>query len=76
MIIGKSGSAAYQPDMPIPEKYRFEKKREQIPHIIEQIRTCLDHYEELINDFKPYRDALSQEKKVFTDAIKKVFVIK
>ena len=74
MIIGKSGSAAYQPDMPISEKYRFEKNNDQVPHIIDQIRECLNHYDELINDFKPYREALYQEKKVFIEAIKKVFV--
>jgi len=74
MIVGKSGSAAYQPDMPIPEKYRFEKERGQIPDIIEQIRACIGDYDQLINDFRPYREALYQEKKVFIEAIKKVFV--
>jgi hypothetical protein len=73
MIIGKTGSAAYQPDMPIPEKYRFEKSRDQIPGIIQQIRNCLDNYNNVISDFEPYREALYEEKEKFVIDIKKIF---
>lgn len=74
MIIGKTGSAAYQPDMPIPEKYRFEKSKDQIPDIIKLIRHCLADYDHTINDFKTYRQALYQEKEKFITDIKKVFI--
>lgn len=73
MIIGKTGSAAYQPDMPIPEKYRFEKSRDQIPGIIQQVRNCLDNYNKVISDFEPYREALYKEKEKFDIDIKKIF---
>jgi hypothetical protein len=74
MIIGKSGSAAHQEDMPIPEKYRFEKNRDQIQAIIQRINECLNSYDKLIADFEPYRQALYREEEEFVNDIKKVFV--
>ena len=74
MIIGKTGSAAYEEDMPIPEKYRYEKSKDQVPNIIERIMDCLTDYEELIDDFKPYRETLYHEEEKFIEDIKKIFV--
>jgi hypothetical protein len=74
LIIGKTGSAAYQQDMPIPEKYRFEKSADNIPGIIKQIKNCLTNYDEIINDFEPYRQTLYQEKEKFINDIKNVFI--
>jgi hypothetical protein len=74
MIIGKTGSAAYQPDMPISEKYRFEKDNDQVSQIIERVRECLNHYDERVNDFKPYREALYKEEEKFVSDIQKLFV--
>jgi len=74
MIIGKSGSAAYVEDMPIDEKYRFEKDNTHTPAIIACINDCLSNYDERINDFKPYRDVVYREKEKFVEDIKKIFV--
>jgi len=74
MIIGKSGSAAYAEDMPIPEKYRFGKNDKQVPEIIACIKDCLTNYDKRIEDFKPYRDVVYSEKEKFVEDIKKVFV--
>jgi hypothetical protein len=74
MIVGKTGSAAYAEDMPIPEKYRFEKSTDEIPGIIERINDCLTNYAQAITDFEPYRKALYREEEKFTTDISKVFV--
>ncbi|MBS1532822.1 MAG: hypothetical protein JSU01_21140 [Bacteroidetes bacterium] len=74
MIIGKTGSAAYAEDMPIPDKYRFEKSDEQIPAIIERINDCLENYDKLIEDFDPYRRVLYHEEEQFIRDIGKIFV--
>jgi len=74
MIIGKTGSAAYVEDMPIPEKYRFEKNEDQIPAIIDRINDCLKNYDRLIEDFEPYRHVLYKEEENFLRDIGKVFV--
>ncbi|ARS42331.1 hypothetical protein CA265_22785 [Sphingobacteriaceae bacterium GW460-11-11-14-LB5] len=74
MIIGREGSAAFDEDMPILDKYRFDKTDDNISAIVEVIHTCLDHYEEEIKNFTSYRDALYQEEQKFEDAVKVVFV--
>jgi hypothetical protein len=74
MIIGKTGSAAYQQDMPIPEQYRFDKSQDQIPAIIERIGQCLNNYKTLVTDFAPYRETLYREEQQFEQDIQKVFV--
>jgi len=74
MIVGKSGSAAYKEDMPIPEKYRFDKTKELIPQIIHRVKECLNNYDTLISDFSPYRQALYLEERQFEKDIQKVFV--
>jgi len=74
LLIGKSGSAAYAEDMPIPEKFRFEKNKDEIPRVIARITDCLDNYDKRIAEFEPYRQKLFNEKKEFVADIKKVFI--
>jgi hypothetical protein len=74
MIIGKVGSAAYAEDMPIPEKYRFEKNHDDLPAIIKCVNDCMVNYEKYISDFDSYRDTLCGEKEKFIADIKKLFV--
>lgn len=74
MIIGKTGSAAYAEDMPIPEKYRFEKKESNIQSIITRINDCLENYDQRIGDFEAYRKELFREKEKFISDIQKVFI--
>jgi hypothetical protein len=74
MIIGKSGSAAYAEDMPIPDKYRFEKDNDRVPAIIACIKDCLTNYDERIDDFRLYHDVVCREKEKFVEDINKVFV--
>ncbi|QIL39727.1 hypothetical protein G7074_10885 [Pedobacter sp. HDW13] len=74
MIIGKEGSAAFDQDMPILEKYRFDKTDDNIDAIIETINTCLNNYDEEIKNFIPYREALYREEQEFEAAVKTVFV--
>lgn len=74
MIIGKEGSAAFKEDMPIPEKYRFDKTEANIPAIIKTIALCLSNYDEEIKNFSDYRQVLKMEEKAFDNAVRKVFI--
>jgi hypothetical protein len=74
MIVGKSGSALYHEDMPIPDKYRFDKKTDLIPEIIVRINECLNDYDKLIADFNPYRETLYLEEQEFKNAVQELFV--
>ncbi|HPP30074.1 MAG TPA: hypothetical protein PLE69_04005, partial [bacterium] len=74
VITGKRGSAAYFEDVPIPEKYKFEDKKENIPKIIERIRDCLENYNERYKDFDNYREIIRKEPEKFVEDMKKIFV--
>mgnify|MGYP001474768231 CR=1 FL=1 len=74
VITGKRGSAAFYDDVPIPEEYKFEDKKENIPAIIAKIKDCLENYDERYNDFNNYRDVIKQEPKKFLDDLNKIFV--
>jgi hypothetical protein len=73
LIVGRDGSARFDEDMPIADKYRFEKDPAQIPAIISRIKDCLDNYETNINDFMPYRKVLYLEEETFIADIKSLF---
>ncbi len=74
MIIGRDGSAMYDEDMPILDKYRFEKEDQNIPKIVEIINQCLTNYNEEIKNFIPYKKILYKEEEKFILDIKSVFV--
>lgn len=73
MIIGKTGSAAFAEDMPIPDKYRFEKDERNRSNIISLIRECIKNYEKHITDFDDYRIQLHEEANRFNNDIKRLF---
>lgn len=75
VITGKKGSAKYYEDVPIPEKYKFEDKEENIPQIVEKIRYCIDNYDEVKKDFNNYRSLIKNEEEKFIEDIKKIFNI-
>ena len=51
VITGMRGSAAFQQDVPIPSKYKFDDNQADLELIIQGIRECLVNYDSLINDF-------------------------
>jgi len=73
LIIGRDGSARFDEDMPIADKYRFEKDMAQIPAIIGTVKDCLNNYEANVSDFAAYRKVLYLEQETFVADIKSVF---
>lgn len=74
VITGKRGSAAYFEDVPIPESYKIEDKKENIPKIIEKIKDCFENFEERYKDLDYYRQIIKQEPQKFIEDLKKIFV--
>ncbi len=74
VITGKRGSAAFYEDVPIPDKYKFENKKENIPEIINKIRDCFDNFNERYQDFIYYREVIQKEPQKFIEDLKKIFV--
>ena len=75
VITGKRGSAAFYEDVPVPEEYKFEDKKENIPVIIEKIEDCFENFDERYKDFDYYRQVIKQEPAKFIEDLKKIFVL-
>lgn len=73
VITGKRESAAYFEDVPIPEKYKFEDKEENVPKTVERIKDCFDNYKKRIKDFEHYRNIIQNEPKKFIEDLKDIF---
>lgn len=74
VITGKRGSAAYYEDIPIPNQYKFEDKKGNIPKIIDRIQDCLNNYEKRYKDFDYYRDCIRKEPEKFIEDMGKIFL--
>lgn len=74
VITGKRGSAKYYEDVSIPNKYKFEDKKENIHDIVKLIRSCLIDYDVHIQDFSEYRRIILGEKELFCNDVKQIFV--
>jgi hypothetical protein len=74
VITGKRGSAAFFEDVPIPDEYKFEDKKENIPKIVEKIKDCFENFEERYKDFDYYRQVIKNEPQKFIEDLKKIFV--
>lgn len=69
LITSTLGSAKYFIDMPIPDKYKFDTKEENIPAIGKTIEDIMENYEVRINDFQKHRDMVFSEKAGFRKGI-------
>ncbi len=74
VITGKRGSAAFFEDVPIPDEYKFDDKKENIPKIIEKIKDCFENFEDRYKDFDYYRQVIKSEPQKFLEDLKKIFV--
>ena len=73
VITGKKGSAAFEEDVPIPNKYKFDEEKNTNVEIIETLKFALANYEEEQKLFKNYINVISEEKNEFIEDIRSVF---
>lgn len=74
VITGTRGSAAFQEDVPIPAQYKVEDKDENIPKIVNMIKSCLSDYNRHIENFESYRQWIYGEEAGFERDIKTLFI--
>jgi len=74
IITGTRGSSGFFEDVPIPEQYKFEDKKESIPKIVKKIKDCLENFENRYKDFEYYRQVIINEPQKFGEDLKKIFV--
>lgn len=72
IITGKRGSAANDIDICIPKKYKFIDSEENISNIITQIKECIENYSEEFDNYREYRQKISNEKIEFKEDVKKL----
>ncbi|PUB33439.1 hypothetical protein C8J95_10330 [Elizabethkingia sp. YR214] len=73
IISGKNGSSVYYEDLMIPDEYKFNFNKENIPHIIEKIKEVLEKYSEHIPKFVPYKEMVLNEEISFEKKLKEIF---
>lgn len=74
VLTSTRGSAAFFEDVPIPIKYKFETRKENIPKIIDTILDCFENFEERYKEFEYYRKIIRNEYKKFIEDLKNVFI--
>ena len=73
LITGRRGSAKYQKDMGIPEKYKISNANcADLGEIANKIRDILANFEERQKEFADYRKILKREKVLFKKGIGKL----
>lgn len=73
IITGRRGAAGNDIDVCIPDKYKFDESKCDIADICEQIKECMDNYEDNISDFEEYRKKIRAEKSLFEEQVKEIF---
>jgi hypothetical protein len=74
VITGTRGSAAFPEDVPIPERYKIADRAENIPAIIDLIKSCLSDYQGHIKQFESYRASIYGEEASFENDIIALFI--
>ncbi|MGO4969932.1 hypothetical protein ACTQ42_06545 [Streptococcus alactolyticus] len=74
VITGRFGASKYAEDVPINDKYKFEKPLQSADEIIALIKNCFENYDINVKDFDSYRDIIKKEKQVFIKQVEDLFV--
>ncbi len=74
ILTNKEGSAFFQDAVPINETYKFEEKKENLLFIRKKIDNIFNNFELEIVNFENYRKTLHDEKNIFKNQVKDIFV--
>ena len=73
VITNKKGSAAFDEDVPIPEKYKMDERIMNPSKIINIIKKCVDNYSNEIKNFEGYRLIIKEQEKIFNQQVQNIF---
>ena len=74
VITGRQGAAAYQKDVPIPERYKIDDSKDvDVETVRNLILDIFEHYEERTKDFEDYRTMIRGEKEKFVTDVMRLF---
>lgn len=72
-VVTEKKAAKYFEDVPIPEEYKFEDKKENIPLVVEKIKDCFKNFEMHYKNFENYRNIIKSEPERFIKDLKNIF---
>lgn len=73
IITSLEGAAENQKDVPISHKFKFDRKKENIPEICKSIDESLRQYEEYLGEFIFYKEKVQMQKANFASDILSIF---
>ena len=73
IITGRNGASNYHGDVPIPDKYKFKKYKNQLDDISTAIKHLMENYSDRVNEFDEYRKTVYNLEENFIKQIKEVF---
>lgn len=63
VITSNSGAAGYYSDVAIPDRYKFQTESlNTVDKAIDMVKYTLENYTHLIEDFRPYRESIIQDR--------------
>ena len=74
IITSTLGSAGFFNDVPMPIKYKVDRKRRNVKVVIRKIEECFQNYDKEIVEFRGYVDWILNEEEVFDRDIERLFV--
>ncbi len=69
VITNKKGAAAFDMDVPIPEKYKFDEPKERLDEINDFLKDICENFKERQQEFAAYREMIKKEKDCFNSDI-------
>lgn len=69
VITNKKGAAAFERDVPIPEKYKFEAPSREMDEISELLRSICIDFKNHQDEFASYREMIHGEKQKFDEDV-------
>lgn len=73
LLTGRDGTSAFKEDLGIPERYKLHKNEMQPEKVIELIHHLMTNYDEVLEEFLPFRTFIMNEKSRMIEDIKRLF---
>lgn len=73
VIVGRKGAACFDADLPIPQAYKFDCETFPPEKIIETVRSCLNDYDNRIEEMAAYAEKIRQEERIFEQEVRTIF---
>ena len=74
ILTGRRGAANFAEDVDIPDEFKIEDKKENVPSISQKIHLLLSQYKIENLKYEKYRDKIKGERQAFDEEVKNIFL--